>query len=156
MALDAGALENDLLAFLESTSEDAQQAADSLAAIYADYAAAGMFGASTVTIDGAREAALASTLVAALGPSPDASAFLAALASGLGTFWTAAPVVGAQAGATVGCPGAASLPAALAPVFAVSNAREDAAQALAEALHTATGTVTAAVTPPDGTILPIA
>jgi hypothetical protein len=156
MALDAGALEDAILAFLNDTADDASAAADALAEIYATYAADGTFGASTVTIDGARESALAATLLGGLAPSPSAAAFLTALSSGLGTFWTGAPVVGAQSGATNGCPGAASLPAALAPILAVPNSREDAAGELAGALHTATATVTATVSPPPATVLPIA
>lgn len=156
MALNSASLEADLLAFLSGESDDVQQAADGLAAAYADYASAGMFGASTVTIDGARESALAATLAGGLVQAPDASTFLSALASGVATFWTAVPVVGAQSGATVGCPGAASLPAALAAALAVPNDRETAAQALAAALHTATLTTTAVVAPPPATTLPIA
>jgi len=155
MALDDDALEDAILAFLESTADDATAAADALAELYAEYAADGMFSASTVTIDGARESALAATLAGGLVPSPSPATFLAALASGIATFWTGAPVVGAQAGATVGCPGAASLPAALSAALAVPNDREAAASTLAAALHTATLTVTAAVVP-DPTPLPIA
>lgn len=156
MALDLGALESSIGAFLAGTSEDAQEAADEIAAAYADYAAAATFGASTVTIDGARESALAATLAGGLVQAPDPTIFLAALASGIATFWTGAPVVGAQSGATVSCPGAASLPAALAAILAVPNDVGAATLELAGALHTATGTATALVSPPGGTVLPIA
>jgi hypothetical protein len=155
MALDDAALEDFILSFLESTAASASDAAAHLAALYAAYASQGTFAASTVTIDGARESALAVTLAAGLVPAPVPATFLAALAAGLATFWTGVPVVGTQAGATVGCPGAASLPAVLAAALAVPNDRETAAQALAAALHTATLTVTAAVVP-DPTPLPIA
>jgi hypothetical protein len=155
MALDAGALEDALFSALGETPDTAAEAADNLANAYAGYASDGTFASSTVTIDGARINALAATLAAGLVPAPVPATFLAALASGVATFWTGAPVVGVQSGATVGCPGAASLPAALAAALAVPNDRETAAQVLAAALHTATLTVTAAVVP-DPTPLPIA
>lgn len=155
MALSAIDLEDAIRAFLNTAPDTAQEAADSLASLYADYAAAATFGASAVTIDGARESALAATLASGLVQAPSPATFLAALATGVATFWAAVPVVGAQAGATNGCPGAASLPAALATGLAVPNTRDAAAALLAGALHTATLTTTATVAPPPSTVLSI-
>ena len=156
MALDSGALEDAILEFLEGTPDTAADAADALAELYADYAGDGTFAASSLVIDGPRVDAFAATLAGGLVASPDPTAFLTALSSGLATFWTGAVVAGPQNGATVGCPGAASLPAALAAMLAVPNDRESAASGLAAALHTATQTVTALVSPPAATTLPIA
>jgi hypothetical protein len=157
MALDSAGLEDALLDLFESPSETPHDAAVSFAAVYAAYSADGMFGASTVTIDGARESAFATTFEGGLVVSPTPAGFLAALSSGVATFWTGAPVVGAQSGLTNGCPGAASLPAALAALMAnPANTAEVAAAGYAAALHTATLTVQATVSPPPATVLPIA
>jgi hypothetical protein len=101
---------------------------------------------------------MASTLQSAIATpsSGSAAAFAGAWASAVATFWIGVPVVGAQSGATVACPGAAALTAALTTVFAnLQNTAQSCAQGLATALHTATMTVTAAVAPPPGTTLPI-
>jgi hypothetical protein len=137
----------------------ASAAATSLAANYYDYATAGMFGASAPQIPTANRDALKTTLLAAIAVPAAGSppTIAAAWAAGLAAFWLGVPVAGAQAGATVACPGAASLTASLTVVFAnLANTAAVCAQALATALHTATMTVTAAVAPPPGTVLPIA
>lgn len=158
MALNTATLTANLLDLFSSTSESKSEAAIAMADVYALYAADGMFGASTVTIDGARETALANALEAGMVEPPAGSlaTFAAAWATGLSAFWTGAPVVGAQAGATVGCPGAGALAAALVAALNPAHTPATAAAAFATALHTATVTVTAAVAPPPGTVLPIA
>ncbi len=157
MALDVSSLSTNLQDLFEDSSESKSEAAIALADVYALYAAAGMFGASTLTIDGARESALASALEAGLVEPPAGSlaTFAAAWATGLGAFWTAAPVVGVQSGVTNGCPGTAALPAALIAALNPQHTPATAAAAFAAALHTATGTVQATVAPPPGTVLPI-
>ncbi len=158
MPLDVSALTDNMIDLFGEPSESKSEAAIALADVYALYAAAGLFGASTVTIDGPREAALATALEVGLVEPPAGSmaTFCAAWGTGLGAFWTGAVVVGAQAGATNSCPGAAALGAAL--VAALSNpqhTKETAAAAFAAALHAATVTVTATVAPPPATVLPI-
>lgn len=132
--------------------------ADGLANAYYSYASAGMFGASTPTIPPANKSAMASTLQSAISDPSNgsASSFASAWASAVTTFWIGVPVTGAQTGATVGCPGAASLSGSLTSIFGnTSNTFQSVADDLANALHTATLTTTAAVVPPPGTVLPI-
>jgi hypothetical protein len=126
-----------------------------IAKAYTNYAGAAMFAASTVNVS-SKESALATTLGAALvAPGAPATA-AAAFGAGLTTFWTGAPVAGAQSGVTVPPTGAAALVAALTTLFGnAANTAAAAASGLAAALDTCTKTVTAAVAPPPGTVLVI-
>ncbi len=141
----------------DGTPTDAADAGARLAKAYTDYAAGGLFGASTVSAGvGAKEAPLASTLAASLAVPGLPATHAAAWGAGLVTFWAAVPVVGAQAGATVPPTGAAACVAALTALFSnTGNSADDAADGLANALDTCTKTTTAAVAPPPGTVLPI-
>lgn len=157
MALSLSSLSGALVDVLSAALPSVGEVAGALADAYVEYAAAGQFGASGLEIPPANRDALAATLEAALDPSVGTPAtFGAAWAAALTTFWVGIPVVGAQAGATVGCPGAAALVTTIAAaVTNPVNTTEQAASAIAAALHAATQTVTAAVAPPPGT-LPIA
>ena len=159
MTLDPGALADALEELFARLPETAADAAEGMAAAYFDYASAGMFGASVPQLTSTHRDALAATLLTAIAiPAAGLPATIAgAWSAGVTAFWPGVPVVGAQAGATVGCPGAAALAASLTAVFAnLANTAESCALSLAAALHGATMTVTASVTPPPGTVLPIA
>jgi hypothetical protein len=137
----------------------AAAAADAMASAYDDYASGAMFGASTPQILPTAKDAMAATILAAIAtPETGSPASISgAWASGVAAYWLGVPVVGAQSGATAGCPGAASLTASLSAVFAnTANTAAICAQGMAAALHAATMTVTATVAPPAGTVLPIA
>lgn len=158
MALNQASLASAFKDTFASLPSSASNAASSLAANYYTFASAGMFGSSVPGLTTAKRDAMASTLLAAIAtPTSGAAAtFAAAWATALTTFWVGVPVTGAQAGATVGCPGAASLSPTLTTLFAnTANTATSCGQGLAAALYTATMTVTAAVAPPPGTVLPI-
>lgn len=158
MTLDPSTLSSALAELLAGLPETAADAADGMAAAYFDYASAGMFGPSTPVLTSAHKDALAATLLSAIAvPAAGLPATIAgAWSAGVAAFWLAVPVAGPMAGATVGCPGAASLVASLTVVFAnLANTAESCALSLATALHAATLTVTANVAPPPGTVLPI-
>jgi hypothetical protein len=157
--LDQPALAAALQATFESMPAAAADAADALANDYATYASAATFGASQLEVSEAVATAMGDTLFAAISvPASGLPAtFAAAWAAAVAAFWVGLPVVGAQSGATAGCPGAASIAATLTAVFAnLANSAGVCAVALAAALHGATLTVTATVAPPAGTVLPIA
>jgi hypothetical protein len=159
VALSQSSLGADLEALFGSTPGSAADAAQGMAQAYYDYAAAGQFGASTPSLTTAHRDAMAGVLLAAIAtPVTGSPATLAgAYATAVAAFWLAVPVVGAQTGATVGCPGAPVLVAALTAVFVnLTNTAATCAAGMAAVLHTATLTVTAAVAPPPGTVLPIA
>jgi len=159
VALNPTQLSSDLEDVFASLPASASDAADALALAYGTYAAGGQFGASMPNIPPANVDALAAALLAAIAvPAAGNPATIAASwAAGLTAFWLGVPVAGVPAGATVGCPGAASLVATLTAVFAnVANTSASCAAGLSAALHGATITVTAAVAPPPGTVLPIA
>jgi hypothetical protein len=158
MALNVDALADDLEDAFASLPATASDAADAIAQCYYDYTAGGAFGASLPTITPAMRDAMAATLLVAIATPATGSpaAFGAAIAAAVTTYWTAVPVTGAQAGATIPPPGAATLPAALAAVVAnLGNTVATCAAAMAAALHAATLTTTAAVSPPPGTVLPL-
>ena len=156
MPLVQSTLKSALQSVFESQPGSASQAASQLAQAYATYAQAGIFGASTIPSLDALQAGLESQLTSGFS-SMSAAGVAAAFASGLGTGWIGVPVAGAQAGATVACPGAAAIVAGLTALFiSMPESASDAADQLATILHGATQTVTAAVVPPPGTILPIA
>jgi len=157
MTLDPSALETAIADVFASMPASPAEAAEALASAYRDYAAAGMFGASTIAFTGLEVTALTATLAGGMVVPGAAAVFAAAWATGITAFWIAVPVVGAQTGATVGAPGAAALTATLTAVFSnLANTAETASAGLAAALHTATQTVTAIVAPPPATVLPIA
>lgn len=158
MALSQTDLALALQDVFEDTLPSIGDVAAALAGAYADYAAAGQFGASAPELTPAHRDALAGTLAAALDPHVATPAtFGVAWSAGVAAFWLSVPVAGAQVGTTAGCPGAAALVASAAiAVAAPTNTAAAAAAGLAAALHVATLTVTAAVAPPPGTILPIA
>lgn len=158
MPLSQASLASDLQSLFSSLPATPSDCADGMAQAYYTYASVAMFGASVPTILPALKTAMAATLLAAItNPLAGTSAALAnAWASAVGTFWTAIPVTGAQAGATAGCPGAPSMTTPLTTLFsALGNTAAACANGLAAQLHTATSTVTAAVAPPAGTVLPI-
>jgi hypothetical protein len=158
MPLNQTILKNALQDLFEDMPPSAAECAGAMAVAYADYAETGMFGASVPVIDGDRIDAMASVLEVALEPLAGAPSVIAAgWAAAVAAFWLAVPVVGAQIGVTVGCPGASSLTGALTSVFAnLANTAESCASGVASALHTATATVTANVAPPPGTVASIA
>ena len=159
MALSQSDLKAALKAVFDAMPASHNAAAADLAAAYHDYAGGGLFGTSVPTLDDARRDAMAATLLAARATPASGlpATFAGAWTSALATYWTGAPVTGAQTGSTVGCPGAALQLAALTALFAnLANTAETCATGLAAALHTATGTVTASVAPPPGTVLTIA
>lgn len=141
----------------DGTPASASDAGARLAKAYTDYAAGGVFGASTVSAGvGVKEAPLASTLGGSLALPGAAATHAAAWGAGLATFWIAVAVAGAQAGATVPPTGTAALVSTLTTLFSnTTNTASSAAQGLADALDTCTKTVTANVAPPPGTVLPI-
>jgi len=156
MALDVSSLANELARIFKSHPESPADAGVKIATAYYAYAQTALFGASLPVLVTAYRDAMAATLAAAFAvpglPPIAANAF----GSALTVFWSAVVVTGAQTGTSNGCPGAASVPAALLPVFLVPDATEEVAgMGVANALHTATLTVTATVSPPPGTILPI-
>jgi hypothetical protein len=157
MALDASALHSAVLAHLGTSQASTAAAAAAFAKVYDDYAAGGMFGASTPTLTG-RKAIFEGVLAAGLAAGVFATS-ATALGNAVSAYWGPAPspvpVVGVQAGTVVGCPGASAIAASLAALLP-SAPKATAATALAAALHTATQTVTATVTPPPGTTLTIA
>lgn len=158
MALSQSGLASSFRALFDSMPASASDAADGLAQAYYEYASAAMFGASTVAIPSVNRDAMAAALLSAIAVpvSGSPATFAAAWASAVTAFWIGVPVAGAQAGATVGCPGAASLAAPLTAVFPnLGNTTDTGSQGMASALHVATLTVTAAVAPPPGTVLPV-
>lgn len=157
--LDQQALADALAQLFASHPPTPQEAAAGMADAYRDYAEAATFGASAVVIaDELRDGVYELLLAAIEDPLVGLPAtFAAAWVSALTLFWLAVPVVGAQVGVTTGCPGAGSIPGTLVAVLAnPSNTVETGANGLATALHTATMTVQASVSPPPGTVVPIA
>jgi hypothetical protein len=157
VTLDAAALTDACAGHLAAAQLTPAAAAAAFATVYDTYAQGATFGASLPTLTGRKalfEAVLAAGLAVGMPGTPTA------LGNAVAAYWAPAPapvpVVGVQSGTVVGCPGAASIGAALASLLAVPNTPAVAAAALAGALHTATLTVTATVTPPPGTVLPIA
>lgn len=156
MALDSNALAGDLEPIFTNYPASKEDCAAQIAQAYFDYASTGQFGASLAVPTNAQRDAMAATIATALTVPGLPVTIAAAFASGLTAFWIAVPVVGAQAGATVGCPGAASLAGSLPALAAnLANTAATFAAGLAVALHGATATVTANVAPPPGTVLPI-
>lgn len=157
MALDPIALGNAIAALFMSHPATKEIAAAGLAQAYFDYASTGTFGASLAVPTTVQRDAMAATLATALTLPGIALTAATGFATALTAFWVAVPVVGAQAGATVGCPGAGAVGPAMAPTFLnLANTEALAAQGMANALQTATLTVTANVAPPPGTVLTIA
>lgn len=155
MSLGAS-LAADLEAVFASMPGSAADAADALAQAYDNYAAGATFGGGAPVLTG-RKAAMAGTLAGGMVVPGAAATFAAAWASAVGAYWTGVAVAGAQTGTCPTCPGAASLTGTLTPVFAnLANTAGSCAAALAGALDTATRTCVATVTPPPGTVVPIA
>lgn len=155
--LDASSLGSALADVFASMPPTKEEAARALATAYREYAASGTFGASTPVIVDEMRDAMADTLAAGLSVPGLPATVAAAWAAAVTAFWLGVVVVGPQLGATVGCPGAASLVGALIPVFAnLANTAATCGSSCASALHTATMTVTATVSPPPGTVVPIA
>jgi hypothetical protein len=157
MPLDLGALTDAVEAHLGATQPNTAAAAAAFATVYDTYCQGATFDASVPTLTGRKalfETVLAAGLAAGMPGTPTA------LGNAVAAYWaptpSPVPVVGVQSGTVVGCPGAASIGAALASMLAIPNTAATAAAALAAALDTATRTVTATVTPPPGTVLPIA
>jgi hypothetical protein len=153
--LDPVGLDAAVFMFMNQASPSTAQAAADFAELYDAYAQDAQFGSSTPTLTG-RKAIFESTFAASLSSGVFATV-CTALGNAVAAYWGSSqvPVVGAQAGVVVGCPGAASIAAALAALAPVSSASV-AASTISGALHAATTTCTAAVTPPPGTVLPIA
>jgi hypothetical protein len=148
MALDSTALTDALVDVFENMPASKEDAAAAIAQAYFDYASDGQFSASAATPTEDYRDAMAGTLATGLTVPGLPLTIAAAFAAAVATFWTGVPVVGAQAGATVGCPGASALTGALSAVFAnLANTAATCGAAVANALHTATLTVTAAVSP---------
>ena len=157
MALNSSALVSDIAAIFEAMPADKEEAALKIATAYKTYAVGGMFGASVPTITNAMRDTMKATLATGLTVPGLPPTVAAAFAASVAAFWIAVPVVGAQSGATTSCPGAAALVGSLTAVFAnLANTAQSCGAAVGAALHTATLTVTATVSPPGGTVLPIA
>ncbi len=131
-------------------------AAMMLAQAYYDYASTGLFGSSIPVILEEMRDAMADTLEAALDPIVGLPVTAAgAYAAAVNVFWTGVPVAGGTGvGVTTGCPGAASLVASMAAVFAnPANTYASAASGMASAVNTATTTVICNLTlPPAGPV----
>lgn len=158
MSLSESTLASSLESMLGIAQPSAAAAAAAMAEAYDTYAADGMFGASSPQIPPTARAAMAATILGAISaPASGSPATIAgAWASGVAAYWTGVPVVGAQTGATGGCPGAASLAGSLSAVFAnTTNTAATCAAGMAAAIHAATITTTATVAPPAGTVLTI-
>ncbi len=153
--LNPAALDAAVFMFMNQASPSTAQAAADMAELYDAYAQDAQFGLSVPTLTG-RRALFESTFAASLSSGVFATV-CTALGNAVAAYWGSSqvPVVGAQAGLVVGCPGAASIAGALAALAPMSSASV-AASTISGALHTATGTCTAAVAPPPGTILTIA
>ncbi len=151
MTLDASALQSAIRSILDSAQPSAAASADAFAGAYDDYCQGATFGASTPTLTGKR-AVFASALAGAIASLTVPAGFAAAVAA----YWTAVPVVGPQTGVCATCPGAGAVSGTIAALLPGPNSRDVFAAALAGALDTATRTCTATVSPPPGTILPIA
>lgn len=153
MTLNDSNLQSAIETFLGTARPSPAAAAAAFADVYDTYAQGAVFGASTPTLTG-RKALFEAALLGALPGTP------ASIAAAVAAYWapvpSPVPVVGAQAGTVVGCPGAAGIAAAMAAMFPGPNTRAVAAAVTAGAIHAATLTCTATVTPPSGTILPIA
>lgn len=148
MALDVSALTDDLVAVFEAMPPSKEEAALAIAQAYLDYASDGQFAASAAVPTNAHRDAMAGTLATGLTVPGLPATIAAAFAASVATFWAAVPVVGAQSGATTGCPGAAALTGVLSAVFAnLVNTAATCGASVASALHTATQTVQAAVSP---------
>lgn len=170
MSLNKTNLKSALKAIFDGTADDnddgqpdgrpssASDAGAKLAKAYTDYAAGGVFGASTVSAGvPAKQGALATTLGGSLTLPGLAATHAAAWGTGLAAFWLGVPVVGVQAGTTVPPTGTATLVSTLTALFSNPlNTSDAAADGLANALDTCTKTVTANVAPPPGTVLTIA
>ena len=157
MALDVTQLGNDLAAALATLPPSKEDAAMAISQCYLDYAQNGTFGASVPVLDNTYRDAMAATLAAALGLPGLAATAAAAYAAAVTTFWAVVAVAGPQVGTSNGCPGASALTGAIAAVFAnLANTYATCGAGMAAALHTATLTVTATVSPPPGTVVPIA
>lgn len=158
MALSQPALAAALEGVLVQALPTVKEVAEALTGAYVDYAAEGAFGTSELEIPSGKMEAFAAALETALEPAAGSPVtFGSAWAAAVGALWVGVPVVGAQAGATVGCPGAPALAAAISAVVShPANTSATAASGIAAALHAATQTVTANVAPPPGTTLPIA
>lgn len=153
--LNLTSLTNSIRSVLESNPATGADAARGIANAYAGYAGGGTFGASTLVSTEPLRSALESQLTTGFASQSGATVALA-FSTALSTGWVGLPVVGAQTGATVGCPGAAGVTATLTALFiSQPPTHQLAAEGIAGALHTATLTVTAAVAPPPGTVLPI-
>lgn len=156
MALNPSSLVSAIVAVFVAMPPSKEQAAADIAQAYFAYASSGQFGASAPSLTTGHRDAMAATLATGLTVPGLPVTVAAAFAASVTTFWLAVPVIGAQAGATVGCPGAAALTGLLTTVFLnLANTPATCGAAVGGALHTATLTVTAAVTPPPGTVLPI-
>ncbi len=151
--LDDTALGNAVLAHLGSTQASTAAAAAAFATVYDTYCQGATFGASVPTLTG-RKATFEGVLAAGLAAGMPSVA--TAMGNAVAAYWLAVPVVGAQAGTVPTCPGASAIGPALAALVAAPNSRAVAAAALTSALATATRTCTATVSPPPGTVIPIA
>lgn len=159
MALSQSNLKSALKAVLDANYE-AEKAAEEYAKAYYDYARVATFGTNAPVAAGLpnRRDGLKGTLFTAIqNPLIGLPAtFATAWANGIITFWTNVPVAGpTQTGNTTTPPTSAA--ASLTTVFSnLANTTEMCAEGMAAALHTATTAVQATVTPPNGTVLPIA
>lgn len=153
MSLDTSALEDAVAAQMDESPDTIADAAAAWATVYDDYCQGATFGASVPTLTG-RKAAFESVLLASLSSGVFATV-CTAFGNAVAAYWLAVPVTGPQTGVVPTCPGASAIAAALAALAPVAT-REVAAATLAAALDTATRTCTATVSPPPGTVLPIA
>ena len=153
MPLSQTVLSNAIKSALDQRPDTLAEGVQNFADAYTNWAQGGLFGASTIGTVAALNSAIVSQLLSA--PST-LSGFGTAVSQGLTIGWVGVPVAGAQAGATVACPGAAALASSIPAALAIyPDTSQDSADILAGLLYTATLTVTAAVSPPPGTILPI-
>jgi hypothetical protein len=151
--LDDAALTSAVFAHLGTQQPSTAAAAAAFATVYDTYCQGATFGASVPTLTG-RKATFEGVLAAGLAAGMPT--VCTAMGNAVAAYWLAVPVVGAQSGTVPTCPGASAIGPALVSLVAAPNSRAVAAAALAGALATATRTCVANVSPPPGTVLPIA
>lgn len=157
MALNPAQLTLGFTAILQAFLPSGALVAKQMALAYMAYAQGGQFGASVPTLLPTHTLALEGPLVGALllpqGGNP--ANLAAAWAAGVLAFWLpGTPVLGAQVGTVIGCPGSAALSGTLLPAFSnVFSTAPLTASLMAAAIHAATITTTATVAPPPATVL---
>lgn len=141
MALVTATLQASLTALLTADNADPATVATGLANNYVAYAQSGQFLLGTLGPMTALAAPLAQTLLAGM-QAQTLAAFANAWSTGLTTLWIGVPIIGGLVGATINCPGAATVATSMLATFATPAAsRADGVLRLVTELDTATRTV---------------